>query len=151
MRPKKICIYFWLVATIALASGQTNCPLVELSDLGSNSTYVDTGLLFDALNASKGTASNVSVLEFNTVCLAQGSRRDMYRSISIVVRYHEVTGTEYSVQIQYQCTNGRWSADNFNHSGSLISDLTTTLRMDCLQCREAANSSPTEHCIGSHS
>ncbi len=63
-----------LMATPVIKSqSDTDCPMVETSDLGSTSTTgtSSTGLLAASLlsEAADGVVPSVQLLEFNTVCL----------------------------------------------------------------------------------
>ena len=152
--------FFWLSATLSLlgARGQTtDCPLLQDSQLGNTSALATEGLLAAALRAQSGD-DNVSlqILEANTVCLGQGTVRDAYHSVSVVVRYREVNDTEQLVQVEYQCTNGEWGFGNESSVSTIPEgNVTTALRRDCSLCIEpdlspdgGMQASADEHCVG---
>ena len=107
-------VIFLLLLATATADGQySDCSMLQASELGDNITLSGTGLLADALSAVIQATLNYQLLEFNTVCLAQGTVRDTYRSTSLVVRYRDYLGVESTTQLHLQCINGDWSEVSF--------------------------------------
>ena len=153
---KWLKVIFLLLLATATANGQySDCSMLEASELGDNSTLSDTGLLVDALNARSQATLTYQLLEFNTVCLAQGTIKDTYRSTSLVVRYRDSNNAESTGQLHLQCFNGDWSEVSFGGSDNAIStadgSLTTPTRRDCLVCASPAFPIPVstqEHCAG---
>ncbi len=158
----KMVIYTTTVVLLLMATpvikSQTNtdCPMVETSDLGSTTGISSTGLLAASLLsiATDNAAPSVQLLEFNTVCLTQGSRSGLYSFTSIVARYRNSDGTEETIQVDYQCTANAWSQTILGSSGvvttSPAATLTTTLRNDCGTCISPSTlpSDLINHCIG---
>ena len=145
-----------LVLFSSSVNGQySDCTVLEASELGDNTTLSGTGLLAEAINSVLQSALTYQLLEFNTVCLAQGTVRDTYRSTSLVVRYRDSLGVESTTQLHLQCINGDWSTINFGSADNAIStvdgSLTTPTRRDCLVCTSPAlpiSVSTQEHCAG---
>ena len=154
-------IVFVFLATVELASAQyDDCAMLQESELGDTTALSNTGLLADALAVQTGDASTVyQLLEFNTVCLGQGSVRDTYRSISLIVRYVDLEDTESTMQLHFQCRSATWNivADGFGTGANAVTaaggTLTTALRPDCFLCLDpslapAGQVSVEEHCLG---
>ncbi len=148
-----------LMATPVIKSqSDTDCPMVETSDLGSTTGISSTGLLAVALLsiAADNTAPSIQLLEFNTVCLTQGSRSGFYSFTSIVARYMNSDGTEATVQVDYQCTANAWSHTILGSSGVITTSpaatLATPLRNDCGACTPPSTfpSDVINHCIGNY-
>ena len=144
-----------LVLFSSSVNGQySDCSMLQASELGDNTTLSSTGLLADALNAGGQATLTYQLLEFNTVCLAQGTVRDTYRSTSLVVRYRDSLGVESTTQLHLQCIDEDWSDLNFGSIDNAISttdsSLTTPTRRDCLLCISPAVApiSTLEHCFG---
>ena len=147
-----------LVILVTGASGQfSDCAMLQKSELGDTTALSNTGLLADALAVQTGDGTvNYQLLEYNTVCLGQGTVRDTYRSISLVVRHLNSGGTEATQQLDLQCINGNWDIDNFEILASSIAaadgTLTTAVRRDCFACISPtlAGTQPfstEEHCL----
>lgn len=118
-----------LLVILGTCSGQ--CPIVQESDLGNTTQLSSAGLLADALaNASL----SYQLLEYNTVCLGQGTARDLYRSTSLVVRYLDSEGREETWQLHFQCAGGTWSTSGIDVVTTADATLTTGLRKDCYLC-----------------
>ena len=150
-----------MLVTFELASAQyDDCAMLQESELGNTTALSKTGLLTDALAVLSGNASLLyQLLEFNTVCLGQGSVRDTYRSISLIVRYANNGGTESTMQLHFQCRSGAWNiaAEGFGPTANAVTaaggTLTTALRTDCYVCLDphglpAGLVSMEEHCLG---
>jgi len=88
--------------------------------------------------------SNTITGEPNTVCLASGSSRDIYREASVVA----TVGGQLR-QLDLSCSGSTWSlvSNNSPTGGSL----TTSVRRDCAACIATSND-PTfddvTHCVG---
>lgn len=159
-------VLLWMLLSSPLPVSSQDCPMLQNSQLGSNTTFSNTGLLADALaaKAGDGSALDVQIMEVNTVCLGQGTQRDTYRSTSLIVSYISTADVNtVTVQVHYQCLelDGRpqWSTENFGSSEVSVSDsvggsLTTSLRTDCIFCIDSAvgpTISSDEHCAGKDS
>lgn len=84
------------------------------------------------------------------MCLVQGTARDLYKEISIVVNYSDAEGIERIVQVEYKCMDGEWGRRS---DGTLLlttnptATLTTALRMNCSLCvHPLSGGSPEKHC-----
>ena len=157
-------LWLWIayvLVTFELASAQyDDCAMLQESELGDTTALSSTGLLADALAIQSGDAPLMyQLLEFNTVCLGQGSVRDTYRTISLIVRFRDSGGTESTMQLHFQCGSGAWNipADGFGSSANAVTaaggTLTTALRTDCFLCLDpslapAGQVSVEEHCLG---
>ena len=144
-----------LLSLTAVNGQYSDCSMLQTSELGDDTALSDTGLLADALNAGGQATLTYQLLESKTVCLAQGTVRDTYRSTSLVVRYRDSLGVESTTQLHLQCIDGDWSTVNFGSTDNAIStadgSLTTPVRRDCLVCVSPALPIPVstqEHCSG---
>lgn len=128
-----------------------NCPPLQDSQLGNTSMPSTEGLLAETLKAESGNAERepVQILGSNPVCLVQGTMRDTYQAISIVVRYLS-NGVEMVLQAEYMCNDMEWG---FGGSGvslthEVMATLNTTVLTNCSLCAPpAVGGSPIEHCI----
>lgn len=155
----------WTVSLILLSAMNVNgqdCPMLQISDLGNTTAPSTAGLLADTIAAQTGVVDPfIRIIEVNVVCLGQGSVRDTYRTISLVVEYFSETSRNVStVQVDYQCvSSGGWG---FAGPGALNANptatLTTVLRRDCVLCIDPTApvdtpslATPDEHCVGKYS
>lgn len=147
-----------LILVCSLDRAQTDCPLLEARDLGNDTTSTTTGLIAASLAAMEPEGTNVSIqlLDYNIVCLAQGSGRDLYRMVSVIASYmSDDDNLMVNVtQFHFECGNGAWSinvmgdVENSISNTTLVGDLTTPLRRDCSLCVDTIPSSAAEHCVG---
>ncbi len=135
-----------------------DCPEFQPSNLGNTTAPSSVGLLADMLRVSAGdTDSNpsVQIREVNVVCLVQGTVRDTYRSVSLVVRYLRASDSmEVIAQMEYQCMSGVWE---FQGSAVVTDDplanFTTPVETDCILCIVQSAAPPlavvteVEHCL----
>lgn len=145
-----------LVFLLSVVNGQ-DCLILQPSDLGDTSAPSSVGLLAETLAAEFGTGPpSIQILEINPVCLAQGTMRDRYRSISIVVRYlRAADNMEVEVQVEYDCNNasGQW---RFNPTVAVTVNpevtLATAVRTNCILCGNSRQVTTVElnenHCAG---
>lgn len=134
---------------------RTDCSMLQESQLGNASALSTEGLLAAALKDQFGDVNvSLQILEANTVCLGQGSVRDTYHSVSVVVRYSEANDTEQLVQVEYQCTDGEWGFGNESSVTTIPEgNVTTALRTDCSLCTvpdlspDEVEVSEEEHCL----
>ncbi len=156
-------LFFQLVVLVAVVLYQqvpavrgqfdgTNCAMLLESELGDTTAPVNTGLLAMALSTADITAT-VQLLQFNTVCQAQGTVRDTYRSLSLIVDYMPALPTGSPTQLQLQCVGGMWSIvmPDIAVSVPTPAALTAALRSDCIACfnpLEAMTVTADEHCLG---
>ena len=143
-----------LLESVVIGQQVFGCAELQIGDLGSSIAPSAQGLLAIAVaKAAEPENANLSVqvLQFNTVCLSQGSVRDRYTAVSVVVRYRR-DGREDTAQVEYQCRNGEWiSSPELRASLSPNATLSTALRTDCLACQPLRSTlyvTPEEHCAG---
>lgn len=141
---------------VLVVDGQTtNCPLISISDLGNITTPSSDGLLAFTLGTELGVSPpSIQILQLNKVCVAQGTVKDTFRSVSMVVRYlRESDNMEVIVQVQYNCIGGTWGFVNPEVTMSPTATLTTATRTDCVLCIDPALVAaivvdPDTHCSG---
>ena len=130
-----------------------DCAMLLESGLGNTTTQVRTGLLAEALAASEVSACGVQLVEFNTVCLAQGTVRDTHRSLSLIASYRDGGGVVRTTQLHLQCVGRSWNLRTIETAASIptTGTLTTPLRTDCFLCDHPAQlggqGSDAEHCL----
>ena len=147
-----LIVFLW---SVSCTNGQQvlDCAELQIGDLGSSTAPSAQGLLATALARTEpgNTNPSVQVLQFNTVCLSQGSVRDRYSSVSVVVSYRR-DGMEATAQVEYLCQHGEWIFPmQFSASLNPNATLSTALRTDCLACSPPGNTfvvTPEEHCAG---
>ena len=160
-RPLPLALVFLVLLSFTVVGGgqYDDCVMLQESELGNTTVVSNTGLLADALAASNQPGDAYQLLEFNTVCLGQGSVRDTYRTTSLIVRFRDNEDNEWTMQLHYQCNRGVWNitADGFGSSANAVTaaggTLTTALRTDCFLCLDptlasGGQTSVEEHCIG---
>ena len=154
MAPQNIILVLAILCTVMLGSA-AGCAELQIGDLGSSTAPSAQGLLATALARAEpgNTNPSVQVFQFNTVCLSQGSVKDRYTSVSVVVRYRK-DGMEDTAQVEYFCQNGEWIFPmQFSASLNPNVTLSTSLRTDCLTCQPQEttfNVTPEEHCAGTY-
>ncbi len=148
------CVVLALSLPAVRGQGE-DCPMLLESELGDTTAVTGTGLLADALSLSGDAGTIVQLLQFNIVCLAQGTVRDTNRSLSLIAEYRDAGGTVATTQLHLQCVGGTWSTNNFGSSSTAASTptngtLTTTLRTDCFLCLNPSQGGPEgeHHCRG---
>ena len=160
LKMNSILAVMWLLCLLvflpAVLSQFEDCAMLQGSDLGDITIPTTAGLLALALSGGDQLPS-VQLQEFNIVCLAQGTVRDRYRSLSLIASYTRSTTprTTETTQLHLQCVAGAWSTSNFGDIDAAASTptggtLTTTLRNDCLLCvDQSLNGQATmdEHCV----
>ena len=145
-----------VIVTASTAKGQgSDCPMLQITDLGSTTSLTSSGWLAAALSFHAAETLTYQILEYNTVCLGQGSVRDTYRSASFIVRYLDSSGAENTVQLYLQCISGSWTTQTLGSHQNAIStaggDFDTALRTDCYLCSPPfidARISVAEGCFG---
>ncbi len=130
----------------------TNCAMLLESELGDTMAPVNTGLLAMALSTAEATAT-VQLVQFDIVCQAQGTERDTYRSLSLIVEYMPALTSGSPTQLQLQCVGGMWSIVMPDVAVSVPTPAasTATLRSDCIACfnpLEVMTVTADEHCLG---
>ena len=147
-------------ATWKQVFSQTECPILTISDLGNVSSS-STGLIVTALTfASQGGGANdIQLVDYNIVCLAQGTVEDRYSMVSVIASYFLDGATTVTTnQFHFQCVSGAWSINvlnNFDNSvtaTALVGNLTTPVRRDCRLCVDITGTgfSAAEHCVGEY-
>ena len=159
----------------AQASSIGDCAELQSGDLGNITAPSPIGLLADTLRianedidgsgSGNGSGSDdtindlhVQILESNVVCLSQGSVKNTYSTVSVVIRY-TAGGIESTSQVEYECSRTDsgpvWGVSNpVVVNDSLIATLTTPMRTDCSRCINGIAAGPSsnitevEHCSG---
>ena len=154
----EVLLLWGLIASVN-AQGQ-GCVELQTSDLGSTSSPTDTGLLAIMLAAQSGDVINptIQILESNNVCLAQASVRDLYRYVSVLVRYLRFSGgmapVTVTAQVEYECIAGEWGFSRPSVDFNSNATLTSLVRTDCNLCIGPATAPASfvltdiEHCFG---
>lgn len=149
-------VLLWVLAVPHASNGQTDCPRLQIGDLGDTTAPSTTGLVAFTLSSvagDTGTPSSVQVITMNTVCLGQGTVRDMYRSVSVIVDYLDGTTNMMMIaQVEFQCMGGMWGFQNeASFTETPTGTLMTSVRTDCTICLSPPLGtglavSPDEHC-----
>ena len=148
-------------ATWKQVFSQTECPILTTSDLGNNVSSSSTGLIVTALAFATqgGGANDIQLVDYNIVCLAQGTVEDRYRMVSVIASYFLDGATTVTTnQFHFQCVSGAWSINVFNNfdnsvsSTAVVGNLTTPVRRDCRFCVSINGTgfSAAEHCAGEY-
>lgn len=123
---------------LTIRAGSANCPLLTLSDLGSNEMFTSMGLVSAVLPDNQP----VQIVDFNIVCLSSGMLRDTYSSASVVISYMCAGGTctgrnpgTVTDQFVFSCNGDVWGGNFSNVITDPIADLTTPLETSCSGCR----------------
>ena len=129
-----------LIVILPLATGQSSCPLPTVADIERELTVL-------LLNADTcGGSYDPTVSSHQYTCLAQGSTRDTYRSVSIIATFTSNSGQPQQTQhFQMECSSGKWSAvtnDGFDTPPS-----NPTLRTDCFTCVKNTLGGDSNHCL----
>ena len=120
----------------------SDCPVLDIEDLGSTDMPSTNGLLAAAL-AANGSQSSVLINSFFITCFAQGAVQDSYRYLSVVVMYSQAPGDkELAVQMEVVCNQTRvwtYARADFDGHPSLTSppdatDSNFKARKDCIIC-----------------
>ncbi len=139
-----------------------SCVVPQASDLGSTSAPSDLPAIITTAATAGDSSPSVQLFEFNTVCLAVGVERDMYRFASVVAEFScsgavppgssldcDSSGTtNYTAQFDLECNTGAWILNASTIFGSNASNvfqpadanLTTALRKDCSFCIDPVRS-----------
>lgn len=123
-------IFFALTVLYTLVhttSGQDDCPPLTLADLGSNVTSTTMGLISPALDGGPP----VRIIDFNIVCLAQGTRRNTFSTASVLVQYSMDQPAETDLFF-LTCRNGNWSSTGAFFSPTAT--LSTPTNTSCFRC-----------------
>lgn len=142
------------------AQSPDDCSLLKASDLGNTTSYTNEGLLALTLNIvdRQGADIRYQLVDYNTVCLAQGSGRGLYRMVSVVASYMFLDNGANGAtvgnpsQFQFECKSNQWSPSIFGNfedafSGVPGGNLNTPLRTDCRVCAELTQATTAEHCL----
>lgn len=151
-----LCVSSLPLSFLAAQGEAAICPMLRQSQLGNVATLSAEGLLVDTLRSQPENAGlSLQILESHTVCLGQGTIRNTYRSVSVVVRYFgSISRSVQEVQVEYQCIGGEWgSARDPSITKNPVGGLTSALRTDCSFCikpdlsPDGTEASAREHCI----
>ena len=158
-------VVFLSILSATTAQSQWNCSLLEESELGSTESFTNRGLLAEALIAfNQGGDGEYQLVQYNIVCLAQGSGRGQYSMVSVIACYlRRNTAGEMLAQFHFECVSGQWSITVLDivgvvtTSAEVVGNLSTPVRTDCRLCIDlsgggvdAPSATPAEHCIGKY-
>ena len=130
---KKCLVACFLFAFYSILVAQ-DCPLPSPSDVD---VKMSLEVLLTIANGDIKNGYNVSVMELNIVCKAQGSAKDTYRYISAIAVYTPYLGAPQNTSIfQLDCFNDTWSpvADEGLHDPSDTLIQNNVSRSDCAVC-----------------
>lgn len=147
----------FFAASVRDADSQSgeDCVRIIAADLGDELSPQPTGLIYLSLGTLfQDSQFPVQLLDFNIVCSAQGSRRDRYRSVSVIAQFiTTISPTPDLRQFHYYCQNNAWTT--FSNSfmsvsiSQLVGNLTTPERQDCRVCTDLITGfTMAEHCVG---
>ena len=149
----------------AQASSIGDCAELQSGDLGNVTAPSPVGLLADTLRISNeaigGSGSgdtiindlHVQILESNVVCLSQGSVKNTYSTVSVVIRY-TADGIESTSQVEYECSRTDsgpvWGVGNpvVVNDSLVAATLTTPMRSDCSRCINPIAAGPSSNITG---
>lgn len=154
-----LALRFAVLLVVATREGRAqmgDCAILEAAELGTTAAQSTSGLLYSALSSvGQGGSPPIRLVDYNIVCLAQGSGRDLYRMVSVIATYiHKVNEPPAIGQFHFQCENGAWSTNVFSNLPNSLSraapvgNLTTPVRRDCRLCTDIIPNSAAEHCVG---
>ena len=155
---KSVVLFFILASIKPGLLQQSDCPMVQESDLGGVDSPSTSGLISDALRANLGdNPPPISLQVFNStvVCIAQGSVQNKTRMVSVIARFVRTDDNMVrTLQFQWQCINGQWGTNILGTSNFVTTDppsgtLDTPLRQDCAFCVDPSQlgSSNPQHCL----
>ena len=149
MELSRLAVSLILISVLSFARAQVDCPLFNVSELGTTDMPTQGGLIGAAFGAVSGDPSPVSVQvhDSNIVCLTSSRTRDTYSGVSVVVDYtctggsrSECTGNPTRSQFEFECATGpTWTTTVDGSASEIITTppngtLSTTLRTDCGVC-----------------
>ena len=149
MEQSRLALGLILISVLSFSRAQDDCPLFDVSLLGTTDVQTSGRLVGSAFQAVSGDPSlpvSVQVHESNIVCLRSGRTRDTYRGVSVVVNYtctgspSECTGNPTVSQFEFECVTGpTWTANVGGSASNIITTppngtLSTPLRTDCGVC-----------------
>ncbi len=148
---RQILLFCLLLLWPPLQVLSEDCPLLTESDLEGSSGLINSSL---SSISQCVTVASLELTNYSIVCLAQGSRIDRYRMVSVIATYRLNGLNETLNQFHFQCVSEAWSAAVSNGSDvsvatpPIVGNLSTPLRRDCWLCGEFAPYSAAEHCAG---
>lgn len=147
--PVKIALALVTTCYLLHTIGAQNCPMLTLSDLGSNQTFSSMGLVSTLL-----LDNQVQIIDFNIVCLSSGVLRDTYSTASVVISYmceggvcaERVPGV-LTDQFVFLCNGDVWG-NSVNLIMNPSASLSTPLDTSCSECTaDPEISDPVTLCI----
>ena len=143
----------------------SDCSILTSSDLGSNITFSSEGLLAESLFKFQNSTQHLMywVMDFNIICLSQGTSKEKYTSSSVVVAYLVKNG-DIHVSSQriglfhFRCYNLNWklnlitTIDTTIASSSLMDIMNKKVKKRCWMCTEliknVLNKKSDDYCLG---
>ena len=149
--------------TFTYGQAQSQCPMITEEILLSTDRPTRSNLLVQTYDPNANpTTTIIQLQEFNIVCLAAASKRDMYRFASVVVKQVcsgnlcpiEQRGVSALVQYDFECSStiNQWTPMTFGgrdvREDNPTADLETELRTNCSACsKEFSGGDPVTHCL----
>ena len=161
-------VVLFAISFIAAVHGQLpittplNCPMLTLSDLGSNDSVSSEGII------SRAVGFPVQIVRFNILCLSSGGMFNTYQSTSVLVGYFcpscpgNGTMEEIVEQFTFDCSqvgSNQFVWNNSDVMRALPTELATfnsPTNTNCALCEHPDNLSPdvrpenhnqSDHCI----
>ncbi len=138
----------------------SDCPILKLSDLGSESSFSQKGLLASSFIKIPHRSQYYWILNFNIICLSQGFEKFHYSSTSAIIAYFVKVNNQTSHKIglfHFRCISHNWA---LNLITSIDKDIATsilnqyfnhTVKKMCWMCTELIKPDTlnvNSHCIG---
>lgn len=159
-----IVFFITVVGWPIVKSQLSDCSILTLSDLGSNGSFTQEGLLANSLNnyRSNNTLDYYYwIFDFNIICLSQGSEKDKYTSTSVIIAYFVKDDKQTSHKIglfHFRCLDYNWALNLITvvektvTTSALAHYLNHTVKKMCWICTEliidVATMNVEDHCLG---
>lgn len=137
-----------------------DCPPLVGSDLGDNESFSQAGLISEAVRAdtAQQNQTEVQLLNYTIVCVAQGTVRDTWRMVSGVARYmiDGEASPATTTQFHFQCESdgSGWNTTVVNSTDYVLTQPDATLdtppRTDCALCispSQLPEAVDEQHCV----
>jgi len=153
-----LCLSYRTVLTVI-----SDCSILTATDLGSNSSFSRDGLLADSLNSFHTGRQNFMywIVDFNIICLSQGSSKNKYSSSSVAVAYvvkNEDNPSQRIGLFHFRCFNFNWTLNLITAihttiaSSNLMNFMKYRLKERCWICTELIkdelSKNSDDHCLG---
>ena len=156
-RVQVLCVIYgaliWTNTRTVVGQGG-DCSPLEGTDLGDPDSFNQTGLIWAALPSPQPA---LQVLDYNIVCIAQGTERGTWRMVSGVATYMLEGGMNSTVQFHFQCESdgSAWNTTVINStvltfSPNFTATFDTLRRSDCALCvspEQWPDADNDQHCV----